>query len=200
MKSVNVAQASRCQARVVVKGFSLGMRRCGTFLAAVFAVACAASAVLLTPTLAVAENLPPPTGRVLLTIDGNIGKTTDGEQAKFDRAQLEAFGMRTLRTSNPFEKGVQLFEGVLFAKVLEAVAPKGTTLTALALDGYSAEIPLGDLAAYPVILAMKWNGKVMKVRNKGPLWVVYPVDDHPELKAESFSGRSIWQLTRITVK
>ena len=51
-----------------------------------------------------------------------------------------------------------------------------------------------------MLLATTWKGKVMTVRDKGPIWVVYPVDQHAELADEMYSSRSIWQLTKLTVQ
>jgi len=147
-----------------------------------------------------AQELVMPTGKVLLTVEGKITSTNSGDVAIFDRAQLEAFGFQTLKTSNPFIKGVHTFEGVLLSDVIDAVGVTGDVITARALDGYSTDIPVADVRNYPIILAMKMDGKVMHVRSKGPLWIIYPVDQFSELKAESFSGRSIWQLTTLTVK
>lgn len=84
--------------------------------------------------------------------------------------------------------------------LLDLVGAEGETVQARALDGYNVDIPMADLRNYPVILAMKMDGKVMRVRSKGPLWIIYPVDQYEELQAESFSGRSIWQLTTLSVK
>ncbi|RYH00603.1 oxidoreductase, partial [Salipiger sp. IMCC34102] len=39
----------------------------------------------------------------------------------------------------------------------------------------------------------------MQVRDKGPLWIVYPYDDTPEYRSEVIYSRSIWQLDRIEV-
>lgn len=162
-------------------------------------LAIAAVFLFATGTVSAGE-LPAPQGSVLLSVDGKIANTTDGSTAKFDRAQLEAFGLHKLTTSNPFIEGVHDFEGVRLADVLNAVQPQGTALIAHALDGYNVDIPLEDASKYNVLLAMKMDGKVMRVRSKGPLWIIYPVDQHDELKAEHFSSRSIWQLTTLTVK
>ena len=147
-----------------------------------------------------ADDLEKPSGKVLLTIDGNIGNTTDGERALFDRAQLESLDMQKLETTTPYTKGKQSFEGILFSRLLDKIGARGTVLQAMALDGYSVDIPIKDLRDYPVLLAMKWNGKVMRVRTKGPLWVIYPIDQYPELGTEKYSTRSIWQLKSLTVK
>ena len=147
-----------------------------------------------------AADLAPPTGKVLLTVQGAITKTNTNKVALFDRQQLEQLGLHKLVTSNPFIEGIHTFEGPLLSSVLDQVGAKGETLEAHALDGYNVDIPVSDVRTYPVILAMKMDGKVMRVRSKGPLWIIYPVDQFGELKSEAFSGRSIWQLTTLTVK
>ncbi len=40
----------------------------------------------------------------------------------------------------------------------------------------------------------------MSVREKGPLWIVYPYSSSPEFQNEVIYSRSIWQLNRITVE
>lgn len=165
----------------------------------VFAFVLVLSVLFVAPP-AVAGQLPAPTGKVLLTVTGAITNTTDGKTAEFDRARLQALGVHTLRTSNPFIQGVHTFEGVRLSDVLNAVGAQGTTVVARALDGYTIDIPIEDAAKYQPLLAMKMNGKVMRVRSKGPIWVIYPVDHYPELKAENFSGRSIWQLNSLEVR
>ncbi len=156
--------------------------------------------LVLSLTSADADDLLPPTGKILLTVTGNIGNTTDGTQAQFDRAGLEALGMQTLDTNIACVEGVQHFEGILFSSLLNAVAANGNIIKATALDDYSVEIPMSDIESYHVILAMKWNGKTMRVRDKGPIWVIYPIDQHPELSSEVYGGRSIWQLVTLTVQ
>lgn len=165
---------------------------------AFFTVALAMGASMDIP--AYAGDLAAPSGRVLLTIEGKIRNTTDGTRAMFDRAQLEALGMSELETSNPFLQGTHKFDGVLFSKILDAVGADGTMIEAIALDEYSVDIPIKDVRDYPVLLAMKWNGKVMRIRSKGPIWIVYPVDQFPELQFEEYSTRSIWQLVTLRIK
>ena len=40
----------------------------------------------------------------------------------------------------------------------------------------------------------------MTLRNKGPLWVIYPLTDHPELNKELYHSRMVWQLTALESK
>jgi hypothetical protein len=147
-----------------------------------------------------AAEMKPPAGKVILTLGGKIARTNVAGTAQFDRDMLIAVGLTRLSTSNQFETGVQDYEGVLLKDLLAYVGATGTRLLAAALDGYTIEIPVEDTEKYPVLLAMNLNGKAMTVRNKGPIWVIYPIDQFPELKDERFSARSIWQLSRIDVK
>jgi hypothetical protein len=34
----------------------------------------------------------------------------------------------------------------------------------------------------------------------GPIWIVYPRDDFPELQLETVNARWVWQLTEIEVR
>ena len=147
-----------------------------------------------------AQELPQPSSRVLLTVDGKIGLTNGGGEAKFDREMLKSLGMQSITTPNPFEAGMHTFEGVLISDLLKAVDAKGTHLLATAHDGYAVEVPVEDAMKYPVMLAMIWNGKVMKIRNRGPIWIIYPIGKYPELVDQKYSARSVWQLKRLTVE
>ena len=165
----------------------------------IFFLALSLSVLTLT-SVSLAAKLAPPTGKVLLTVQGLISMTNAGQTAVFDRQQLSALGLHTLKTSNPFIKGVHTFEGVYLSDVLKTVGAMGKTITALAIDGYSSDFPVSDVLKYKPLIAMKRDGKVMRVRTKGPLWIVYPIDQFENLKSERFSGRSIWQLITLTVK
>jgi hypothetical protein len=44
------------------------------------------------------------------------------------------------------------------------------------------------------------NDQPIPVREKGPLFVVYPFDKSAELRTSKFYERSIWQLKALEVK
>ena len=152
------------------------------------------------PRTALAAALAKPDGLVILTILGEITNKIGPNGATFDREQLLALGTETEETTTHFTKGRQRFEGVRLRKVLDAVGANGRILTAKALDGYSIDIPVDDVDRFELLLAMTWNGKVMRVRNKGPIWVIYPINRFPETSNEFYSVRTIWQLTTLTVR
>ena len=141
-----------------------------------------------------------PTGKVILTISGKIGVDNGGGTAMFDREMLEAIGMVSFTTTTPWNGGPVTFEGVPLDKLMAAVGANGDHITALALNDYSTDIPIEDFARYHTILALKRDGDYMPVKDKGPLFIVYPYDSNPELKHQMFYSRSAWQLSRIVVK
>lgn len=53
---------------------------------------------------------------------------------------------------------------------------------------------------YDVILATTVDGKQLSVRDRGPLWVVYPTGDKPELRTPVFEARSVWQLKELRMR
>ncbi|MNP78119.1 hypothetical protein D3C76_1756660 [compost metagenome] len=52
-----------------------------------------------------------------------------------------------------------------------------------------------------MILAYKMDGVMLKIRNFGPLFLVYPRDAAgPELNSPLYNSRFIWQVDRIVIK
>lgn len=159
-----------------------------------------AAVTMLASGLALAAVLGEPVEKPILTVQGKIANTNKDGAAQFDRTMLESIGMVSFTTSTPWYKEPVTFEGVPLAKVMQAVGAKGDRLMAVALNDYSAELPMDDIAKYNVILALKRNGEYMPVRDKGPLFIVYPFDSNPDLKSQKFYSRSVWQVARIEVK
>jgi hypothetical protein len=147
-----------------------------------------------------AGTLAAPVDKPILTISGDIGQTNVGEAAQFDRSMLENMGLVKIETTTPWYKGPVTFEGVPMDKLMAEVGAKGQRVVAYALNDYTTEIPMEDFAKHHAILALKRNGEYMPVRDKGPLFVVYPYDSDPELKSQIFYSRSAWQVARLVVK
>ncbi|WP_232822263.1 hypothetical protein [Salinicola sp. CR57] len=147
-----------------------------------------------------AWGLEQPSGSILLTVSGNIGTTNVGDTAQFDRAMLESLTGGRTQTHTPWHDGLMTFEGPLGRAVLQAVDARGDALRVVALNDYAATIPVGDWQRFDVLLALTANGEPLRVRDYGPIFVIYPFDDHPELKNEDIVTRSVWQVTRIEVQ
>ena len=148
-----------------------------------------------------AQTLSKPTGTVILTITGNITNTnTDGKTAEFDREMLLNLEVINQNTVTPWSEGVDLYRGPLLRSVMAAVGAQTGTLSMTALNDYSAVVPKKDGDDYDVILAMDMNGQAMSVRDKGPIFLLYPFSDDPSLNNEVIQNRSVWQIKSIDVE
>lgn len=157
--------------------------------------------LVLTGTAALAADLPAPSGKRVLTISGAITNTNTADgRAQFDLAMLSGDETRQLVTSTPWTDGPQTFRGIPLARLLDLVGAKGQTLHAIALNDYAVDIPVADARRYPVLVAYSRNGTAMPVADKGPLWIIYPRDQHPELGDERHNFKWIWQLKAIEVR
>jgi hypothetical protein len=169
-----------------------------TFLRRAAAAATFALALAATP-FAAAQDLDQPTGEVLLTVSGDITVTNGDGLARFDRAMLEALSPVTFTTSTIWTDGAQEFTGVPLHVLLDALNIDDAMLSATAINDYAVEIPTSDAVEGGPIIAYLNNGSAMSVRDKGPLWIVYPYDSNDAYQTETIYSRSIWQLDRIVV-
>ncbi|MEX1168344.1 MAG: hypothetical protein WEK74_16015 [Hydrogenophaga sp.] len=163
-----------------------------------FAIAAFAftSALLTLPATA----LDAPKERPILSITGKIGVTNGGSNARFDMKMIEALPQHSFTTSTPwFDKPVK-FTGPLLSDVLAAVKATGTTVSAVAINDYKINVPTSDASKYKPILARQIDGKDIPVREKGPLFLVYPFDSNAELRSSTYYERSIWQLKALDIQ
>ena len=92
------------------------------------------------------------------------------------------------------------------AQALDAPAGKviltvsGTTVKAGALNDYRIDIPAPDLVKHGAMLAYLLDEKPMSVREKGPLVIIYPFDDQPELRSAVHYSRAVWQLRTLELR
>lgn len=153
----------------------------------------------LTATFALADDLGQPSGDVILTVSGEISHSNTDGTAAFDLEMLKAMPATEFSTSTIWTEGVQEFVGVSLHDLAEAIGFEGQTLLASAVNDYRVEVPVSDIREGGPMIAYMRNGEAMSLREKGPLWIVYPYDTVAEYRAETIYSRSIWQLDRIEV-
>ena len=158
-----------------------------------------AAAIMSFSMTATAEKLPMPTGEVILTVSGAIGKTNTQAGAEFDLDLLKALEWEEVNTFTSFTDGMQTFEGPRLSSLLDFVSASGTTIGASAINDYFVDIPVTHAENQGVILAVLHNGKAMNVRDKGPIWVIYPQSED-EAKLKRFDNEMIWQLISMEIR
>ncbi|SMY10008.1 hypothetical protein LOM8899_04182 [Flavimaricola marinus] len=150
--------------------------------------------------IACADGLPAPEGPVILTVTGDITRTNGDGIAEFDREMLDNLAQRATTATTPWLEGPHTFSGPMGTAILDAVGAQGETIQVVALNDYSADVPVQDLRDFDVIFATAIDGEILTVRDKGPLFLIYPFDENPDLFNEVYFGRSVWQITQINVQ
>lgn len=172
------------------RGLTLQRRACLQRLAAAALVGVAGAA----------RALEAPSGAVVLTLSGQLRSPNLGELAQFDMPMLERMPQTSFTTRTPWYTQPRAFTGPLLRDVLRAAGAHGTQLRARALNDYRVDIPFDDAQRFDLIVARLLDGAPMAVRDKGPLFVIYPFDALPELRNSVYYSRSAWQLRSIEVR
>lgn len=129
----------------------------------------------------------------IIRMDGSAIDVTDED--------FEAVGITGFATRLVGEKEtVSQVRGARIDAVLDRFGIDGENLRVTGADKYSAELPVEELRRYPVLLAYEIDGKRLTLRSKGPVWVVYPFNDYPEIADQLREARSVWQVTTIEVQ
>lgn len=143
-------------------------------------------------------SLPPIEGSVLLTITGEIRYTNQEDRAEFDLQLLESLEQQQIITQNPWIAGSNVYRGPLGRALIKAVGAEQASLMRItSLNGYITEIPVSDFMKYDIIFALQKNGETLKIRDRGPLFVIYPFNQHPHLNTQKHYNRSAWQVKSI---
>lgn len=134
---------------------------------------------------------------VALVLSRGTGDPDD--TLEFTLAELDALPQSTIKTENEFADGMTTYRGPLVRDVLEHLGIEDAALLRfIAANDYFVDIPASDFRRYNAILAMEADGTRLSRRDKGPLWLMYPLTDHPELQGDPvYITRLIWQLVRI---
>lgn len=119
----------------------------------------------------------------------------------FDIEELKVLDQTSFVTIHDFVDEPTLFSGPLLRDLLaNFTVSEEATLQLTALNQYQIEIPISDVTNFDVIVALEMNNAPMSIRQNGPLWVIYPLSDHPELQTAVYNSRMIWQLIDIQVR
>jgi hypothetical protein len=157
-----------------------------------------ACALLAVPSWALA--LDPPQGPVVLSVTGLLTQANVDGRVDLDMAQLKALPQHSFVVETPWFKGPQKFSGPLLRDILALAGARGSQIVAIALNDYKVTLPVDDARRWTVLVAHLLNDKPMSVREKGPLFIIYPYDESSELRSERYYSRAAWQLRRLEVK
>jgi len=135
---------------------------------------------------------------VVLSVQGDF----DGQKNNALEINLETLTKlkaTTFTTIQPWTEEPKQYTGVRINTLLEHIGATSTTFEALASNEYSFTLDNIDFEKYPVMVAYKIDDEFLDVRTLGPLLIVFPFDDYPELLNETNKAASVWQLTELRI-
>lgn len=113
---------------------------------------------------------------------------------------IQSLPETTYQTELPWLKKSSEFTGIKLSTLLtEAYGSIPELVDVKGLNNYHVHISRADIINYQPILAYKKDNHYIKVRDKGPYWVVYPLNLYPELNRTKYHLQMVWQVSEITL-
>ncbi|YAF95096.1 MAG: molybdopterin-dependent oxidoreductase [Nodularia sp. CChRGM 3473] len=116
------------------------------------------------------------------------GETATGQSVDLNWQQIQALATNHVRTPDPLyvlnPNEIFDFRGVLVSTLLKqfGAASGIKDITFVSLNSYFVTLSLQDLLAYPITLAIAKNGQPIPRDQGGPIYLVLPYTQYPQLK------------------
>jgi len=124
---------------------------------------------------------------------------TSGTMRSLFLNDLERYQVTYLDTSTPWTDARTRFEGVLLRDILPSVVGGSNgAIIVMAHNDYFAKLPVQDLAEHDILLAWRADGRRLTLRDKGPFWVIYPLDSLGS-EASKHLHKMVWQVRSIEI-
>jgi hypothetical protein len=117
---------------------------------------------------------------------------------QLNSAELLALPQQQFMTHHSWSDKAETFSGPLLQDVLNTTCNNSEKIKLTALNDYAIDMDFNEVKKYQPIIALSVNGKRLSVREKGPLWVMLPLDEH-KITDRSLDGIMIWQLSDIEI-
>lgn len=137
----------------------------------------------------------------LLSITGRVkGNSPDGA-FRFSEQEFLKLETTTLSTATAWTPKSQ-FVGPELSTVLAAAGavPNAKEMRFYAIDAYEITIPMADIAKFHPVMAHTQNGTRLQIVTRGPVFLVYPRDQYPELTAIKGQAQFVWMVCKIDVR
>lgn len=155
------------------------------------AAAAAVAVALILPAPAVAQDV------VLMVHPDSVGS----EAIALTMDDIRAMPATEIATTTPWTDGRQEFVGVAGDDLVRALGISAAeVVVAHAMNDYEVAIPYPVFAAATTLIAYSRNGSLMGVRDKGPLWVVFPYDADSVFASDVYLAYSIWSVDSVSFR
>lgn len=133
---------------------------------------------------------------VILTVKG-----VQSEPVELTLSQIRALPTHKIQTETIWTDRQHTYSAVYLDDLFRHlnIDDPDKDLTMIALNDYSVDAELSTMIENQAFIAFAMDGKTMRIRDKGPLWVLYPFSDRPEINIPPYQAHAIWQLKTIVV-
>ncbi len=116
--------------------------------------------------------------------------------------QIESnFTPEHISTPLPWYTGSRNFTAIKLSTLLDYFHIKNAKRVKFkALNDYVSITPISDIQTYQPYLVYMMDGEQMRIRDKGPFWLIYDLSKAPELDTEYFRQQMTWQIATITIE
>ncbi len=127
---------------------------------------------------------------------------SDNQQfsTRLELEQIQALPVTNYTTYLPWTPTPTKYTGVKLSTLLTHVygeVPEKVDIGAL--NNYHSTLSRQDILHYQPILAYQKEDHYIKIRDKGPYWVVYPLSLYPELNRTKYHAQMVWQVNNIKI-
>ena len=146
------------------------------------------------------RKFPEPQQRPILEVRAYIGVDTHEAKGLLSYAQLKEFKQHSTTALRPWFDNPRKHTGPLLREVMDFLKAKGSSLKIIAHNGYTHDIPIEDIENFEIILAIDKDDKPVRVRERGPIYITYPLEEQPERNNERYYARSVWMVKSPVVE
>lgn len=139
------------------------------------------------------------TAETVLTVSGNIARHDGNGVMRLTDAMLAELPQISFRTGTIWTSAPRTYTGPSMLSVLELAGAKGSRVTALAANAYRSSFAISALEDHVPIIARLIDGAPFGLRERGPLWIMYPFDEDQRFRTERHFAQCVWQLTELVV-
>lgn len=145
------------------------------------------------PSINSVEDIPYIVDNVILSV------RVDGTIIQLDIVTLERMGTVSYEVFDPYLQAENEYTGVLLSR-LEEVLGTAADLHFMALDDYTSTMTFDEIQRWPIMLATQSNGEYIEIEYGGPIRLIFPYDDYPNIDRVRYLDNWIWSICHIDVQ
>lgn len=116
------------------------------------------------------------------------------------QAIVDQFPVTEFTTQLPWFEQSRHFSGFKVSDLLDHLSINdASAVSFIALNDYGATTVIEDIQRYQPIVAYQMDHKNIKIRNKGPYWLVFNLDKHQQLDHPAYHAQMVWQIDEILI-